>query len=332
MSSNLINDTNANLEKKEDTQSKALSAVKRLNNVILPAKPERLQVIFVGKAGTGKTAIQRTLLERQLQRNTQDDLQKVVYDKALKRLSSGDSTIGIDEEIPEVKIELMKDDEVRNVVNLKMVDVEGYGESAHLENNWKMIMNYIHRKQKEKDPIHVVFFLLDPFRFIRADKEFLQLLSENINVIPLISKCDTMNPNQKAFWQTKLFQILVDNKINFYKVHPSKILCVAGSETGSFREYSFAHNVDITSPHISDITEFETLFFGQCFWEIRSQAQKFQENWENSITWINIVRQAPVAVVANTSKHLTYIAFLVAVIFAFLYGRVFAPINYYHKV
>jgi len=339
MSSNLENDVTYSKFEKELTQTQTPTSstppappvqtpVKRIN-VILPAKPERLQVIFVGKAGAGKTAIQKTLLERQLQQCTQDDVQKVVNDKAFRRLSSGASTIGIDEGIPEVKIELMKDDEIRNVVNLKMVDVEGYGESAHLEINWKMIMDFIHLKQKQKDPVHVVVFLLDPFRFIKADKEFLQLLSENMNVIPLISKCDTMNPKQKTFWQTKLFELLVDSKINFHRVHPSKILCVAGSETGSFRDYSFAQNVDITSPHISDIAEFENLFFGQCFWEIRSQAQKFQEDWQNSSTWLSIVKQAPVTVVTKTSKFIYYIAVLIAVIFAYLFGKISAAPRFY---
>ncbi|KAF9161582.1 Septin-6 [Actinomortierella ambigua] len=175
-----------------------------------------LNLMVVGESGLGKTTFMNTLFntdltEEILPRNPQSTQTVVISPKYYELGEDGVS------------------------LNLCVVDTPGFGDELNREHNLTPIVEYIDQQyerymQAERHPgfrtaipdtrIHVVLYFIAPngHGLKELDVKALQVLSQKVNVIPIIAKADTMTTEEKvAFKQI----ILRDMEYHNIRIFPT---------------------------------------------------------------------------------------------------------------
>jgi len=277
----------------------------------IPLAPYNLRLAIIGQSGVGKSCFVRTLFEFEYNSGKDDHIKK-----AKAHLEQGEKTVEINE-FPPFKINI----NATQVVNLTLIDTVGYGDAAHLEENWALILNDLQtRHQKGKSfAVDAVIYILEPCRIKGADVEFMKLLSENVALIPVIGKIDSMDPKQRISWRKELYSFLLDNSVKFFHLNDEKeILGVCGAESGTKRSYGFHEDIDIFDKTVSDMTKFKNLLYAN-YYHILEQKKQFHGKWKGLGPWTN----AGQVIGAHRSFLRSVIYHLFLILTAFVFGKMY---------
>jgi len=167
---------------------------------------------------------------------------------------------------------------VDNVIyRYTIYDTPGHGDALNILEHWFKVIDKIEELSKsEKTRVHLILYLLEPFRLNNLDAFFMKELAEVVDVLPLIAKIDSMDPIQKESWKKELFKELEKLKIKFQKFGLDYIMGVSGSENGSSRKIGSNekdYNIFINDPNFSDNNLF-AVKFGENIMNIISVGKK----------------------------------------------------------
>jgi septin family protein len=158
----------------------------------------RFNIMVVGECGNGKTTMLRALFRRYSDKTI-----------AKKEFTGKRQTIRI-EEIGQFTLPAENLD-----IDVHLYDSPGYGDqinnqsaiddvrtflvAAHM--HWLQV-NGNHLTESERNQqdvrIHLLFYFIAPHRMKQIDKEFLKQLSGLANIVPVVSKSDTMTLHERA--------------------------------------------------------------------------------------------------------------------------------------
>lgn len=186
----------------------------------LPAQRENLcrskggkfSMILAGCGGTGKTTFLDTLVCQELQEPEETTLQFP--------------------EIREGKFELTED---TFTLKLTVVCMPGFGARIDNQNSWLPIAKYIDHQFKsyllqEEQPdrselkdnrVHVCLYFLPPSnsQLSQLDIESMKEISMRVNLIPVVSRSDTLNKEELAS-----FKKIVNTTLTSYEIHVCKFI------------------------------------------------------------------------------------------------------------
>lgn len=125
---------------------------------------------------------------------------------------------------------LLKENGVNLV--LTVVDTPGFGDAVDNSNCWQPIIDYIESRYEEylnaesrvnRKPIsdtrvHCCLYFIAPsgHGLKPLDVEFMQRLHDKVNIIPIISKADTMVPEEIAYFKKQILNEIAQHKIKIY--------------------------------------------------------------------------------------------------------------------
>jgi len=158
----------------------------------------RFNIMVVGECGNGKTTMLRALFRRYSEKNI-----------AKKEFTGKRQTIRI-EEIGQFTLPAENLD-----IDVHLYDTPGYGDQINNQSAIDEVQNFLvaahahwlqvngnHLTERERNQqdgrIHLLFYFVAPHRMKQIDKEFLKQLSGLANIVPVISKSDTMTLQERA--------------------------------------------------------------------------------------------------------------------------------------
>uniref|UniRef100_A0A1B6DNI7 Septin-type G domain-containing protein n=1 Tax=Clastoptera arizonana TaxID=38151 RepID=A0A1B6DNI7_9HEMI len=123
-----------------------------------------------------------------------------------------------------------------NGVNLTLtiVDTPGFGDAVDNSNCWQPVIDYIESKYEEylnaesrvnrkacqpDSRVHCCLYFVAPsgHGLKPLDVEFMQRLHDKVNIIPVISKSDTMTPEECAQFKKQILNEIAQHKIKIYQ-------------------------------------------------------------------------------------------------------------------
>uniref|UniRef100_A0A6U9ZJ14 Septin-type G domain-containing protein n=1 Tax=Pseudo-nitzschia australis TaxID=44445 RepID=A0A6U9ZJ14_9STRA len=150
------------------------------------------------------------------------------------------------------------DEEANTILRVRIIDTPGFGNRVNHRNSVRPITNYItecrrERLRRQQSPsaasaveappggevftvgeedhtdeenlIHVCLYFLSPGRFLAIDRHFLKHVQDEVTIVPVIAKADTMTDSEIARYRAELEQIWRDESIDVYSLddhyHPS---------------------------------------------------------------------------------------------------------------
>ncbi|AET39077.1 septin CDC11 Ecym_3616 [Eremothecium cymbalariae DBVPG len=173
-------------------------------------------LMVVGQSGSGRSTFINTLCG-----------QEVVETSTTVMLPNDDST-QIDVQLREETVELEDDEGVK--IQLTIIDTPGFGDSLDNSPSFNMISDYIRHQYDEilleesrvrRNPrfkdgrVHCCLYLINPtgHGLKEIDVEFMRQLGPLVNVIPVISKSDSLTPDE-----LKLNKKLIMEDIDYYNL------------------------------------------------------------------------------------------------------------------
>ena len=137
------------------------------------------------------------------------------------------------------------DEKANTILRVRIIDTPGFGNRVNHRNSVKPITDYIsncRRKRffREQSPslpscrssnnesddadadnrllIHVCLYFLSPGRFLAIDRHFLKHVQDEVTIVPVIAKADTMTDDEIARYRAELTRIWEDEKIDVYSL------------------------------------------------------------------------------------------------------------------
>ncbi|WFC97969.1 Cell division control protein 3 [Malassezia yamatoensis] len=169
-------------------------------------------VMVVGETGLGKSTLINTLFNTNLVPSGEE------------RLASRESvqTVGIDTISADIE-----ENEVR--LRLNIIDTPGFGDFVNNENAWDPILqtiearfdsyleqeNRMNRSKIVDNRVHALLYFIQPTgHALKAlDLEFLARVHKHVNVIPVIAKSDTVDPQDLQRYKQRILQDLAFHNI-----------------------------------------------------------------------------------------------------------------------
>ncbi len=115
-----------------------------------------------------------------------------------------------------------------------MVDTPGYGDSLDCSDNYEPILNYIdeqyerylnhesglNRRHISDSRIHCCFYFISPVNYglKPADIQFMKLLHNKVNVVPIIGKSDSLTKDEVQVLKKRILNELKTNNIQIYQI------------------------------------------------------------------------------------------------------------------
>ncbi|RCH77942.1 hypothetical protein CU098_000013, partial [Rhizopus stolonifer] len=180
-------------------------------------KGTQFSIMVCGESGVGKTTFINTLFQTTLKEPRDQDSR---YKKQLSQ------TIDIEETRTEIIEQQFK-------VNLNIIDTPGLGDYINSYHSWNPIIDYIDhqherfmrqeqqpdRTQKEDHRVHVCLYFIRPTggRLKALDIEIMKRLGSRVNLIPVISKADTLSSQELKQFKENIKADLDANYIHFYQ-------------------------------------------------------------------------------------------------------------------
>ena len=171
-------------------------------------------IMVVGESGLGKSTLIHTLFLNEMR----SDRTKPAYD-----------TIKQTVEINKVTFEF---EEKGVKLRLTIVDTPGFGDAVDNRNCWEQIIQYINeryskyledesglnRKNIIDNRVHACLYFLNPSAhgLKPLDIEFMRELHESVNIIPVISKSDTLTESELRAKKKRVLQEINDYGIKIY--------------------------------------------------------------------------------------------------------------------
>ncbi|KAF9356024.1 hypothetical protein BGX26_005820 [Mortierella sp. AD094] len=215
-----------------------------------------LRLAVVGDSGVGKTSFARQFTETLPEvlshdwepRNRSDEDDYTRTDALVEKFSSTMMEIPWDN--------MDADDEVP-ARNLVFVDTPGYGSVADAQVNFDLFMNYMSQTFEEKNKkispftevsnnelmrslvtgvgahkfIDVCFYLI-VHRLKPIDVEFMRLISEKANVVPVICKVDTQSEQEVIDLKVNILKTLKEQGVSIYTFRTEYDRLINMAETG----------------------------------------------------------------------------------------------------
>jgi septin family protein len=193
----------------------------------LERKGERLTIMCIGEAGSGKTTLAQSLFVQPIPR----------------RSIGTKSTVEIEESVVEM---VMGQGEATVRVHLRIVDSPGYGDDIDVESSFKRVSDYIEdgfervmaSEKRAVRPdyeeldgsvgVDAVLYFVAPHRLKRLDIEFLKRIHRRASVLPVISKADTMTVDELAAFRAEVKDGLCAAGIDTF-ADPFAVICCAVS-------------------------------------------------------------------------------------------------------
>uniref|UniRef100_A0A671P6G0 Septin n=1 Tax=Sinocyclocheilus anshuiensis TaxID=1608454 RepID=A0A671P6G0_9TELE len=173
-------------------------------------------IMVVGQSGLGKSTLTNTLFKSKVSRRSvmtteEERIPKTIEIKSISHV--------IEEKGVRMK--------------LTVIDTPGFGDQINNENCWQPIMKFINaqyeqylqeeinidRKKRISDSrVHCCIYFIPPTgHCLRPiDIEFMRHLSKVVNIVPVISKADTLTLEERDFFKQKIREDLRANEIDIY--------------------------------------------------------------------------------------------------------------------
>ena len=136
------------------------------------------------------------------------------------------------------------DEEANTILRVRIIDTPGFGNRVNHKNSVQPITDYITRCRtarfrREQSPsrsappsaedggddhpdeeelVHVCLYFLSPGRFLAIDRHFLKHVQNEITIVPVIAKADTMTDAEIARYRAELNQVWKDESIEVYSL------------------------------------------------------------------------------------------------------------------
>lgn len=173
-------------------------------------------LMVVGESGSGRSTFINTLCGQQ------------VVDVSTTILLPTDNSTQIDLQLREETVELEDDEGVK--IQLNIIDTPGFGDSLDNSQSFNVISDYIRHQYDEilleesrvrRNPrfkdgrVHCCLYMINPtgHGLKEIDVEFMKTLGPLVNIIPIISKADSLTPEE-----LKLNKKLIMEDIDLYHV------------------------------------------------------------------------------------------------------------------
>jgi cell division control protein 12 len=173
-------------------------------------------MMLAGESGLGKTTFINTLFQTSL-KNHQELRNR--FNKPIKK------TVEIDI----IKAEL---EEKNFKLNLNIIDTPGFGDNVDNSNSWTSIVEFLddqhlsymkqeaqpHRDQIKDLRVHACLYFIRPtgHTLKPLDIETMKKLGTRVNLIPVISKADTLTPNEMLEFKKRIREIIEVHDIRIY--------------------------------------------------------------------------------------------------------------------
>ncbi|KAJ2947814.1 hypothetical protein O0L34_g9602 [Tuta absoluta] len=173
-------------------------------------------LMVVGETGLGKSTLINSLFLTE------------VYDKDKHPGPSlrVKKTVGV-----ETSVVLLKENGVN--LTLTIVDTPGFGDAVDNSNCWQPIIDFVESKYEEflnaesrvtrqasppDTRVHCCLYFIAPsgHGLKPLDVEFMQRLSDKVNIIPVIAKADTMTPEECKDFKEQIMKEITQHKIKIY--------------------------------------------------------------------------------------------------------------------
>lgn len=126
---------------------------------------------------------------------------------------------------------LMKENGVN--LTLTVVDTPGFGDAVDNSNCWQPVIDYIETQYEEylnaesrvnrrgmpDNRVHCCIYFIAPsgHGLKPLDVEFMKRLQDKVNIIPLVSKADTMTPEECAIFKKTIMDEIGKHKVKIYE-------------------------------------------------------------------------------------------------------------------
>ncbi|KAL5240212.1 hypothetical protein ACI65C_007622 [Semiaphis heraclei] len=117
-------------------------------------------------------------------------------------------------------------------LSLTVVDTPGFGDAVDNSDCWQPVLEYIesryeeylnaesrvNRKLQHDSRVHCCLYFLESnsHGMTPLDVEFMQRLHDKVNIIPIISKADTMTPDEVTEYKKQILKEIAQHKIKIY--------------------------------------------------------------------------------------------------------------------
>eukprot|EP00536_Pseudo-nitzschia_multiseries_P008083 jgi/Psemu1/256888/estExt_Genewise1Plus.C_2000004 len=131
------------------------------------------------------------------------------------------------------------DPDANTILRVRIIDTPGFGNRVNHKNSVQPITDYItgcrsKRFCREQSPsatsittwgtpstagdelVHVCLYFLSPGRFLAIDRHFLKHVQDEVTIVPVIAKADTMTDSEISRYRAELDQIWKDESIDVY--------------------------------------------------------------------------------------------------------------------
>lgn len=181
-----------------------------------------LNIMVAGLSGLGKTTTCHTLFESWNCHETSTS--------KLKTQPRFTSTTVIN-----ASLQLERHDpEANTILRIKIIDTPGFGNQVNHRNSVHRIARYIEQCRHQKyasemscvqrnmeddddSLVHVCLYFISPGRFLEIDKYFLQSIQNQVTVVPIIAKADTLTDSEISSYRTELQEIFEKERIHVYE-------------------------------------------------------------------------------------------------------------------
>lgn len=177
-------------------------------------------IMAVGPAGMGKTALLSSLFMRNLEISKQDP--SLNQSNNIKNLP-----ISIESKIFDI-------DDKRVRLKLNLVESRNYGESLTSKDIFLPLVNYIDnqfsdyhkrelgfdRRNIQDNMVHCLFFFISPIchGITELDLEFLKAVHGRVNIVPIIGKAESLTLPERASLKRRIRDSLERAKIQIYRM------------------------------------------------------------------------------------------------------------------
>jgi cell division control protein 11 len=183
-------------------------------------KGTKFTMMLCGPRGSGKTTFINTLCGRNI-----TPLEEEPFDPSKAHEDPGIQFDHLTEELP---------DDVNGPLTLKFIDTPGFGDNVDNTSCFTEIANYIERQfddvlaeesRIKRNPrftdnrVHALIYFITPrgHGLCEMDVEFMKLIATKVNVIPVISKADSMTPDELALNKRLILEDIDHYNIPIYQ-------------------------------------------------------------------------------------------------------------------
>lgn len=173
-------------------------------------------IMMAGESGLGKTTFINTLFQTNLKQHKDN---KNRFNKPINKTT----------EIEILRCEL---EEKNFTLNLNLIDTPGFGDNIDNKNSWNPIIEFIDDQhhsfmKQETQPnrsgskdlrVHACLYFIKPtgHTLKPLDIQIMKKLGSRVNLIPVISKADTLTPNEMLEFKKRIREIIEVQNIRIY--------------------------------------------------------------------------------------------------------------------